>query len=492
MPGEAKKIFRDSIHGYIALPTEWCQQFVDTPIFQRLRRIEQTSIRCLYPCATHNRFVHSLGTYHLACMVVKHLFDNSSVLLASISISNEDQQRCENSFLVASLMHDCAHAPFSHICEHYYDIGGALTPHLLDVMKDDADFTHDWTNCEPSPHEKASAIILRRHFDQAIRDVGGDPALAARMIIGCLYDGVDITYLQKLYNIFISLLNGPAIDVDKLDYIIRDTWASGVNNVSIDVDRLLAAIEVKEHEGRIRTVFRRTALSVIQQVVDARNFIYRWIVGHHRVTYDNHLLETAVKGVAAELAKIETANNKPPKGRRKNVISVTSEDVLARLFSLDSFERPIDVGGYRFYLLCDADLIYLFGLFQNEVPEVKEWLHRGQSRFPVWKSYAEFKHHFANVSPADCNRMQRHISEGLLNNIPGGEMCVSVSTRTKDAKIHDGEIMVNIVGDEIKSFTDLVRRSQDDDHDLPFFYLYQHNYCMAPKDEIISRLKSSL
>lgn len=370
MPGERNKVFRDSIHGYIEIPEDWCRLFIDTPIFQRLRRIEQTSIRCLYPCATHNRFVHSLGTYHLGCRAARHLLENSAKSLKRLNISASEQKICATSFRVACLMHDCAHAPFSHACEHHYDMGNILTTPLLDIMHDDADFSHDWKGCEPSPHEKASAIILRKHYDNAIREVGGDPALVARMIIGCLYDCPNKTNEQKFRNTLILLLKGEAIDVDKLDYIVRDTWASGVNNISIDVDRLLAALEIMD-DGRVRTVFRRTAMSVIQQVVDARNFIYRWIVGHHRVAYDNRLIELAIHGVADELAKQS---------------GMKQDEVLARLFSIESFDKkPITIGKYSFSLISDADMIYLFRLFEDQVPSAREWLDRGHEKVPVWK-----------------------------------------------------------------------------------------------------------
>ena len=57
------KIIQDTIHGYITIPSDYCNKIIDTALFQRLRRIEQTSIRSVYPCAHHERFVQSLGTY---------------------------------------------------------------------------------------------------------------------------------------------------------------------------------------------------------------------------------------------------------------------------------------------------------------------------------------------------------------------------------------------------------------------------------------------
>ena len=59
------KTFLDTVHGYITVPENFCDLLIDTPNFQRLRRIEQLSSRSLYPCARHDRFVHSLGVYHI-------------------------------------------------------------------------------------------------------------------------------------------------------------------------------------------------------------------------------------------------------------------------------------------------------------------------------------------------------------------------------------------------------------------------------------------
>ena len=63
-----EKIFRDPIYGYISVSEDYCKKFIDTPIFQRLRRIEQTSMRVLFPSARHDRFVHSIGVYYRWCI----------------------------------------------------------------------------------------------------------------------------------------------------------------------------------------------------------------------------------------------------------------------------------------------------------------------------------------------------------------------------------------------------------------------------------------
>ena len=72
-----EKIFRDPIYGYISIPEKYCERFIDTAIFQRLRRIEQTSMRVLYPTAHHDRFAHSIGVYYLGQLAFSYLEKNS-------------------------------------------------------------------------------------------------------------------------------------------------------------------------------------------------------------------------------------------------------------------------------------------------------------------------------------------------------------------------------------------------------------------------------
>jgi HD superfamily phosphohydrolase len=84
-----EKIFRDPIYGYISIPEKYCKAFIDTPIFQRLRRIEQTSMRVLFPSSRHDRFVHSIGVYYLGQLAFSYIRKNSEEFFKE-SIKNDD------------------------------------------------------------------------------------------------------------------------------------------------------------------------------------------------------------------------------------------------------------------------------------------------------------------------------------------------------------------------------------------------------------------
>lgn len=280
------KLIRDSIHGYIEINEIIVKEIIDTPVFQRLRRIEQTSMRSLYPSAHHDRFVHSIGVYHLGKMALRGLINN---------IKNKDLYKDYKSFWqkygicfeLACLLHDCGHAPMSHSFEFGY-----LNPmDKEDCKKKKELFIEAMTNqpssSEPvsdsvkelsikdlkeyfkkpddiSPHEMMSAILISRYFRDNIKnilnsifdDMISDSELSEyiifmqRAIIGLEYSIDENNSEQDIQNSFknclISLLNGNFFDVDKLDYIVRDSIESGANNLSIDTPRILSALTLVE------------------------------------------------------------------------------------------------------------------------------------------------------------------------------------------------------------------------------------------------------
>ncbi len=393
MDSAGQKAFKDSVHGYIHVPKEWCNRFIDTPIFQRLRHIEQTSMRCLYPSARHDRFIHSLGVYHLGKMAFENLCNNAKTLMDQANIRDKKNiERLKNSFLIACLLHDCAHAPFSHTFEDFYDIDQRLNKPLLEAMESDPDFQADFQNASPKSHEKASAIVLLQRFSNEVKESGGDPLLAARMIIGCLYRATT-DQKKRFYNVLIQLLNSHSIDVDKLDYITRDTWASGVSNTAVDIDRLLTAVTAASYADgtKIGLAFRKTALSVVQGVVDARNFLFTWIYGHHKVEYDKHLLRKAVSMLACAL---------------------NDNYALDKIFSLDALTAIVEVGNEKIFGPSDGDIIFLLKRYQKDIPEAVEWLSRQHTRPALWKTYAEYEQLFKSLNADERGSIEKRLSDG--------------------------------------------------------------------------------
>lgn len=376
------KIIRDPVHGYIRIPEKICELFIDTPIFQRLRHIEQTSMRWLFPGGRHDRFIHSLGVYHLANRLYGALVANSENVK---EILNNDSLR--HTFEISALMHDCGHAPFSHTTEFLYnktcsgDCHNRTFEELEKVVEPVAqnDFSFNGISKKPADHEAMSALVLLREYKNQLKDYNVHPTLAARMITGVLHSHPD-TDMMKVENILIELINGEVIDVDKLDYIVRDTWASGVKNAAIDIGRLLDATTIScDDHGKPQLVYKATALSVMQTVIDARNYLYEWIYGHHTVVYYAYLL----KQLCFRLGEAFATKNE------------SGDSIIRKLFSDSMFSNPIAVntkiGQLTQHLINDGDVMALFKQYCFDTSEYMSYASHKPAHVPLWKTEAEFR-----------------------------------------------------------------------------------------------------
>lgn len=431
----SRKVFKCPVHDYISVPREIVSNYIDTPIFQRLRRIEQTSMRPLYPSAHHDRFSHSLGVFHLASIAFRHIIENTqSELLGGIKL--EDY---EKAFCIAALMHDCAHAPFSHSFEEYYLRSNRAKDLLFNHVDEEykKDYSRLITNPEsgePSPHEIFSAAIFLKHYKEIFCSMipGINPVLIARMITGVVFTQVT-EIKQEVENCLIMLINGPAIDLDKLDYVMRDSWVSGVCNVRIDMPRLLSALRIDKFDGHLVPSFHKSAFSVIQNVVDGRNFLYRWIYTHHTVYYYDHLLREAGKKLCKVIA--------PPENQEAFVDAVFSEQV---------FDRTVESCGVKLYLPCDGDLIFLMKQYRDQIPEIDEFLSRRPKLIPLWKTQAEFDCIFeTKPTPKQREGIRMRFPEILSDIITDQNLLKSVlplRTKPKTVEINEAAVYVSLMG----------------------------------------------
>lgn len=250
----------DPIHGYIELNGMFAH-IVNTPEFQRLRSVEQGSFRPVYPGARHDRFAHSLGTYHLAKKFVGPFFRNLAND-AGIVLPEEQQELLTRTFLYAALLHDIGHAPFSHTTEGFFAEreGSNGLPEIWNDLCNAVDrvnsaegtlFLARKKKCG-APHEIMSATVLVDQwqvFHEKNRDGSFAPvvdlALAARMVIGFLYSPGDLKKLKDqdvvtlgVRNCLIQMINYSLLDVDRLDYMGRDKLMSGFVNATLDLECL--------------------------------------------------------------------------------------------------------------------------------------------------------------------------------------------------------------------------------------------------------------
>ena len=372
---EFKRI-KDPIYGYIQIPVKYMTDIVDTAAFQRLRRILQTSYSPLYSSAVHNRFVHSMGVYYLGELAVKQLI-NEINKKASLSF---DLSATGEIFKLACLLHDVGHAPFSHTGEKFYLGDGhdfsELHNKLAKVIASpdfEADIPGDKSQAA-APHEIISAIVGLSEYESFFTDTE-DKEFFARCITGYQYSNIE-SEVNNLKNCFISMLNSKVIDVDKLDYLIRDAYITGFDTVNIDYERLLTAITVAKDGGRYKIAYEKNAVSVIENVIYAHDAERKWIQTHPVVLYETYILQHAMSHLKEKMD-----------GNGKNLFSLEALSVTGQQFD----------NGICISLLCDDDIIFLMkNMFNTELSQ--EYFERRQRRHPVWKSEAEYKVFLLNLA----------------------------------------------------------------------------------------------
>lgn len=218
------KIIRDPIHGNIKAD-ELEIKLIDTPEMQRLRRIKQNGFCYLvYPAMTSSRFEHSLGVMHLAGLVSDHLG------------LNKEQRK----FLrVSALLHDIGHVPFSHSSE--------------EVLRKYHHFLHE---------DHSAYIITKSEISEILEDDGINPGEVANFIKGK-------GELSKLLS--------SEIDIDKMDYLIRDSYYAGVAYGVIDLQRVIHGIKIFDDI----VVIKKSSLEAVESLLISRNLMYQTVYRHH-------------------------------------------------------------------------------------------------------------------------------------------------------------------------------------------------------------------
>lgn len=212
------KQWKDPIYGYIDIPIKYVRDIIDTAAFQRLRRITQTSYSPLYASSIHNRFIHSLGVFHLGEIAVNTILGELQSKYSNID-SLISLEEVKATFLLACLLHDVGHAPFSHTGEKFYlnDLQSGKYTELHERLKNvvgDQIFSNDVPKEDSrsaAPHEIMSAIIGITTFDMFFPS-SFNKEFFARCITGYKYS--EVNERNSLLNCFISLLNSKVIDVD--------------------------------------------------------------------------------------------------------------------------------------------------------------------------------------------------------------------------------------------------------------------------------------
>jgi len=286
---------KDTVHGYIDLD-ELEQRVVDSPWFQRLRRVRQNDVGSfVFPTMLTTRFEHSLGAMHLAgkCLSAA-LADETTrtsvelflaalrteVSAFNLQIADDRMEkfalRCVRMY---GALHDIGHPPYSHLIESCY------SAHAIGVKADPRDH---W-------HEVNGATIIRTLLTQHLNPQDEDAAVL-NTVAHLATKNVNTPALEAMKRLVDSV-----IDADRMDFILRDGRNSGAEFGAYDVQRLTSSFRAHVEEvrpGNVQTVLIRPlhkALSAIESLIQERYKIYRWVLFHHRVMQSRALMRYVIE-----------------------------------------------------------------------------------------------------------------------------------------------------------------------------------------------------
>ena len=294
--GFKRKIINDPLYGFITIADKLVFDVIEHPFFQRLRRIEQLGhASMVYPGALHTRFHHALGAMHLMSLAIETLRSKG------FHISNEEAQGAT----LAILLHDIGHGPFSHALEHHIVTGIS--------------------------HEEITSMFMKQlniEFDHKL-----DVAIAI--------------FENKYPRKFLHQLVSGQLDMDRLDYLMRDSFYTGVNEGVISTDRILKMLTVDDDELAVEL----KGIYSIEKFIVARRLMY-WQVYYHKTVLAVEYMLISILNRARELVK----------NGRELPCSSALKYFLARQVSKEQFNASPDIL-LKFAALDDYDIHHA----------VKEW-----------------------------------------------------------------------------------------------------------------------
>lgn len=234
------KILNDPIYGFITIPSELIFDLIEHPYFQRLRRISQLGLTYLvYPGAYHTRFHHAIGAMFLMSRAVNTLRSKGH------EITHEEEEAVQ----IAILLHDIGHGPFSHALEY------SIVPGVV--------------------HEKLSLEFMKLLNDE----FDGKLSLAIEI------------FTNKYHKKFLHQLISSQLDMDRLDYLRRDSFYTGVTEGQVNTERLIAMLNVADDE----VVVDKKGIYSVEKFLVSRRLMYWQVYLHKTVLSAEFLLIQILK-----------------------------------------------------------------------------------------------------------------------------------------------------------------------------------------------------
>lgn len=304
---ETNKIIMDPIHGYIHL-TKLENKIIQLPLFNRLHDLRQMSMAYLvYPGAVVTRFQHSLGTMHLASKMVYQLLqstkENEFLELFPKATSASIKFGIVQTVRLAALLHDLGHGPFSHVTEdisravlkEHYPSEFEQAQKLFGVKEPTRLPAHEYYSYKLVVNSEIKELVkedeLSKTSDGTIIPV--DVQDVASIITKEETPRPDFCSPKALF--ILRKIISSQLDADRMDYLVRDAYATGVPYGLVDVDRVVTHMLVRQDRIKnYEVAVHERALGSVEDILDARFKMYKWLYGHHMVVATNELLLQAV------------------------------------------------------------------------------------------------------------------------------------------------------------------------------------------------------
>lgn len=278
---------RDPIHRSIYFD-HYEKAFVDHQVVQRLRFVTQLGfVNFAYPGATHTRFVHSLGVMHLAGRIFRHILTNNEALFNRF-FAAKDIQYFYRMIRLGGLLHDIGHTPFSHSLEF-------LMPRLQDISVPINWFT-EYQPDRQCTHEDISVWLIFRLLVQSseLLDLS-----EAQDICSLIHKDIrpSTTFLQAfadsgIYQVLANIISGE-VDADRMDYLLRDSYFSGVTYGNFDLERIVGSLSAFDLDG-LQLGVDQNAIYTFEDFLLARYHMFLQVYFHKTPLCFDYYLKQAI------------------------------------------------------------------------------------------------------------------------------------------------------------------------------------------------------
>jgi len=410
-----KKIINDPVFGFINLQSELVFDLVEHPMFQRLRRIKQLGLSYLvFPGANHSRFEHAIGASHLMRQAI------SVLRLKDIEITDEEAE----AVTVAILLHDIGHAPFSHVLENT----------LVDIS-----------------HEEISLLLM----NELNKQFNGKLNLAIKI------------FTNQYRKQFLHQLVSSQLDMDRLDYLSRDSFFTGVAEGTVGVERIIKMLNVWDDQ----LVIDAKGIYSIEKFLISRRLMY-WQVYLHKTVVSAEFLLINVLKRAKELVAAGTPVFATP----------TLGIFMRNNFTSNNFNKNILVEGKNilnwYSLLDDNDILVSVKEWQNHSDMVLSSLAKSLINRRLFKATLQTKPVSKLLTEVIIEKITRQITN---DKTLSGYFLMTGEITNSAYNHHNENILVLDKNEKLKD----IREASDIDLSV-FTKIVRKYYLCYPKELVIN------